>query len=122
MFHVSQEIYNSVRQCMAYPEPILVMTDGKRIFAGEPLAYPHIYPHMNSFFPEYNILPLDSGKEQRELGLGLFDDDRQVRIEVSISDVNVERRWTTCPNNYVGQHYRQAPYLPLRLRYQLLIR
>ena len=111
MFHVSQEIYNSVRQCMAYPEPILVMTDGKRIFAGEPLA-----------FPKYNILPLDSGKEQRELGLGLFDDDRQVRIEVCITDANLERVGTTCANNYVGQHYRQAPYLPLRLRYQLLIR
>jgi hypothetical protein len=35
-FNVYQEIYNSVRECMAYPEPILVMTDGRRIFAGEP--------------------------------------------------------------------------------------
>jgi hypothetical protein len=54
MLPVSKEIYNSVRQCMAYPEPILVMMDGRRIFAGETLAYSLIFPHMYSFVHEYN--------------------------------------------------------------------
>jgi hypothetical protein len=55
LFNVSKEIYNFVlRQCVAYPEPILVMTEGRRIFAGEPLAYSIIFPHMYSFVHLYN--------------------------------------------------------------------